>query len=217
MIQDIFLRVIVTTLFVLSAVECLFATAIATSRRTWVRVIGLLLQFIMSIAMISMAWPWGATLPTLAPLGFFLVAAIWFVAISVGGTDHRVVNGYHALKMSAMAWMYAVMNGDLLPGQGNTVRGFPGMTSPHQSMPDTDMPGMDMSGMTSPSDGDYPWWINAIDWVCMTGFTIAAAWWLYRYVTLRKAEPIRPWHDSLGAVRQAMMAAGMAIMFGVML
>ncbi|MGO8966754.1 DUF5134 domain-containing protein [Mycobacterium sp.] len=211
MIQDIFLRWIVTALFVLSAAECLFA--IATGPRTWTRVVGPLLHFIMSVAMVVMAWPWGATLPTTGPLVFFLLAALWFVAAGVTGVGHRVVNGYHALMMLAMSWMYAVMNGNLLPGQGGDAHDACGTTSPH-----TSMPGMDMSGMdTSTSGGGYPAWIDPINWLCTIGFAIAALWWLYRYLALRKAEPTQPWHCFLGSVRQAMMAAGMAIMFAVML
>jgi hypothetical protein len=215
-IQDIFLRWIVTALFVLSAAECLLA--IATGRRTWAHVVGSLLHFIMSVAMVVMAWPWGATLPTIGPLVFFLLATVWFVALGFTDVGHRVVNCYHALMMLAMSWMYAVMNGNLLRGQGGTARDTEGATSPHPSMPGTDMPGMDMSGMsTSSSGGGYPAWIDAINWVGTIGFAIAAFWWLYRYFTLRKAEPTQPWHRFLGAARQAMMAAGMGIMFAVML
>jgi hypothetical protein len=216
MIQDIFLRWIVTALFVLSAAECLFA--IATGHRTLTHVVGHLLHFIMSIAMVVMAWPWGATLPTTGPMVFFLLAAVWFVAVGFTGVGHRVVNGYHALMTFAMAWIYAMTNGNLLPGQGGAAHGADGVTSPHRSMPGMDMSGMDMSGMdTSSSGGGYPAWIDAINWLCTIGFAIAALWWLYRYFALRKAEPTQLWHRFLGAARQAMMAAGMAIMFGVML
>jgi hypothetical protein len=75
-----------------------------------------------------------------------------------------------------------------------------------------------MSGMEdSSSSGGYPAWFDAINWVWTLGFVIAAVWWLYRYSALRKAEPTKPWHRLLSAARQAMMAAGMAIAFGVML
>lgn len=210
MIQDIFLRWIVTALFVLSAAECLFA--IATGRRTWTHVVGILLQFVMSIAMLVMAWPWGATLPTIGPLVFFLLAAVWFVTVGFTDAGHRVVNGYHALKMLAMSWMYAVMNGTLL-GVGGAAHGTHGMTWPHTSMPGKDMPDID----TSSSGGGCSAWIDAIDWLGTIGFAIAALWWLYRYSALRKAEPTQPRHRFLAAPRQAMMAAGMAIMFGVLL
>ena len=211
MIQDIVLRWIVTALFVLSAAECLLE--IAGGRRAGTRAVGILLHFIMSVAMVVMAWPWGATLPTTGPLVFFLLAAVWFVAAGVTDAGHRVVNGYHALMMAAMSWMYAVMNGDLLPGRGGTSHGMP-----DSNMPGMDMPGMDMAGTdTSSSASGYPAWMGAINWLFTIGFAIAALWWVYRYFALRKAEPTEPWHRFLGAARQALMAAGMAIMFAVLL
>jgi hypothetical protein len=181
MIQDIFLRWIVTALFVLSAAECLFA--IATGGQTWSAVVGRLLQVIMSVAMTVMVWPWGATLSTSGPLVFFLLAAVWFVAVGFTEDNRSVVNGYQALEMLAMSWMYAVMNGSLLPGQG----------------------------------GGCPAWIDTINRIWATGFAIAALWWLYWYVAQQKAEPTKLCPRFLGAACQVMMAAGMAITFGVML
>jgi hypothetical protein len=210
MIQDIFLRWIVTALFVLSAAECVFA--IATGRRTWTLVVGRLLQFVMSVAMAVMAWPLGATLPTIGPLVFFLLAAVWFVAVGFTDDDHRVVNGYHGLKMLAMSWMYAVMNGNLLPGQGSTTCNEHNVMSQH-----TNMPGMDMSGVDdSSSGGGYPAWIDTVNWIWAIGFAIAALWWLYWYFAQQKTKPTKQWHRLLGAARQTMMAAGMAITIGVM-
>jgi Domain of unknown function (DUF5134) len=216
MIQDVFLRWIVTALFVLSAAECVFA--IATGRLTWTQIVSRLLHFIMSVAMVAMAWPWGAALPTTGPMVFFLLAAVWFVAVGLAGVGHRILNGYHALMMLAMAWMYAVMNGRLLPGQGGTAHGAHNVTSPATGMPDMDMPGMDMPDMaTSSSGGGYPVWIGAIIWADTIGFAIAALWWLYRFFALRNAASKQPSYRFLWIARQAMMAAGMAIMFGVIL
>src|ERR1700747_3036493 len=129
MIQDVFLRWIVTALFVLSAAECVFA--IATGRLTWTQIVSRLLHLIMSVAMVAMAWPRGAALPTTGPMVFFLLAAVWFVAVGLTGVGHLILNGYHALMMLAMAWMYAVMNGNLLPGQRGAAHGAHDMTSPH--------------------------------------------------------------------------------------
>jgi hypothetical protein len=176
MIHDIFLRWIVTALLALYAGECLFV--IATRRRMWIHVVGYLLHFIMSLAMVVMAWPWGATLPAAPPMVFFLLAALWFLAVGFAGVGHRVVSGYHALMMLAMAWMYAVMNGALFAS---------------------------------------PAWIGAINWSCTIGFAIAGYLMLYRYFAVRKAKPTRPSRYCLGIMRHTMMAAGMAIMFGVML
>lgn len=204
MIQDIFLRGIVTALFVASAAECLFA--IAAGRGTWTRIVEPLLHLIMSVAMVVMVWPWGMTLPTTGPMVFFLLAAAWFAGAGLTGAGHRVVNAYHAVMMLAMAWMYAVMSGDLLPGQGDARE----TTSSQSDMPGMEMPGMD----TSSSDHENPAWIDAIDWLCTVGFAIAALWWLYRCFALRNAKATRP---LLAAGRQTAMAAGMAITFAMML
>jgi hypothetical protein len=216
MIQDIFLRWIVTALLVLHAAECLFVIAIG--RRMWMHVVGHMLHFIMSLAMVVMAWPWGATLPTAPPMVFFLLAALWFLAVGFSGVGHRVVNGYHALKMLAMAWMYAVMNGTLLSGEGGAAHSGHDMASPHTTMRGTNMSHMDVSGMDTGSlSGGYPAWIGAINWVCTIGFAIAGYSALYRYFAARKAKATQPSRDCLGVARHTMMAAGMAIMFGVML
>jgi hypothetical protein len=89
---------------------------------------------------------------------------------------------------------------------------------PDSNMPGMDMPGMDMAGTdTSSSASGHPAWMGAINWLFTIGFAIAALWWVYRYFAPRKAEPTEPWHRFLGAARQALMAAGMAIMFAVLL
>jgi hypothetical protein len=119
-----------------------------------------------------------------------------------------------------MAWMYAVMNGRLLPGQSSGSAS--GATAHHAGHAGMDMPGMDMSGMgtahaAASSGPGYPAWIATLNWVCAIGFAIAAVFWLYRYLVVRisnsSGDPVR----HLGMLSQAMMAAGMAIMFGVML
>lgn len=205
-IDDLFLRWIVTALFVLSAVEC--AYAVATGRRVWTHAVGHLLHFVMAVAMAVMAWPRGAALPTTGPMLFFGLAAVWFLAIAFTTAAHRTIAGYHAFMMLAMAWMYAVMNGGLLPGQSSGHHDTQAAAMP------MDMPGMDMAGGagTSPDPG-YPGWIDALDWLCTVVFAVAAVWWLYRYFAGRQADPAR---RHIGIVCQAMMAAGMAVMFGVM-
>src|SRR5271156_1226636 len=103
----------------------------------------------MSVAMALMAWPWGAELPTTGPMVFFLLAALWFavVALTGAGAGHRVINGYHCLMMLAMAWMYALMNGQLVPRRSS---GDHGGSAPGMNMPGMEMPGMDMSGSGAP-------------------------------------------------------------------
>lgn len=214
MIQDVVLRWIVTALFVLSAAESLSVIAIA--HRARVHVVSHLLHFTMSVAMAVMAWPWGAALPTTAPMVFFLLAAVWFVAVIITGAGHRVVNGYHTLMMLAMAWMYAV-HGRLLPRRCSAASAHE-MPSPHMHVPYMDMPGMDRSAVdTAPAHGADAAWVSAVNWLCTIVFAIAALWWLYRYVALRTAAPTGRWHRSLDVASQAMMAIGMAIMFGGML
>jgi hypothetical protein len=207
MIQDIALRWILTALFILAAAECLFS--IAADPRAWTHVVCDALHFIMSVTMAAMAWPWGTKLATIDSMVFFLLAAVWFVVVGFG-TGHRVVNGYHALMMLAMAWMYAVMNGNALPGQREARHGT--ATEPH-----TSMPGMDMSGAdTSPRGGDPPW-IDTVNLFCTIGFAVAALWWVYRGIAARKTVMGRPAHRLLGEARQAAMAAGITIMFAVLL
>lgn len=211
MIQDLFLRWIVTGLFVISAAECAFA--LATGHRVWTHVVGHVLHLLMAVAMAVMAWPKGAALPTIAPMGFFLLATAWFVVVAFIGVGHRLINGYHALMMFAMAWMYAVMSGNLLRGQQMAQQESSPTSPAAQSMPGMDMSGMDMgdAGMV------YPAWIAAIDWFWTIGFALATLWWIKRYFVERQASPTVPSHRHFGVACQAMMAAGMAIMFGVML
>lgn len=213
MIQDLVLRWIVTALFVLSAAESLYA--IATGRRVWTHIIGHLLHFVMAVAMVVMAWPWGAGLPTAGPMMFFLLATLWFAIVTLTQSGHRGINAYHAAMMLAMAWMYAVMSGGLLPTPAGGAGG--GAPAGHHGSSSSNMPGMDMPDMPAADQSAAPPFITGLNGLCVIGFTIAAGWWLYRCFVARKAEPTQPSHRFLGTVSQAMMAAGMAVMFGVML
>jgi hypothetical protein len=179
----------------------------------------------MAIAMAVMAWPRGAELPTRAPMIFFLVAAVWFAVITVRSAGHRAANAYHALMMLAMSWMYAAMGGlKLTAGESDSMAGMPGMDMP--GMPG--MPGMpDMqtssghaghaghSGAGGHGGSDSLDWVGMLNWVCTIGFGVATAFWLYRLITAR----LQPSESDqiLGILCQLAMAAGMAIMFGVML
>jgi hypothetical protein len=192
MIEDFLLRWVATGLFVLSAAEWGFA--VVTQRRAWTAIVRYGLHFVMSVAMAVMVWPWGAQLPTTGPAVFFLLAAVWFVVATTFVSEKTVAKraeyGYHALMMSAMAWMYTVMN---RPGD---------MAMPDMTMPATDMP----------ARGGSPGWITTIDWFWFAGFVVATVFWTYRFAAERSHGAARRWWlDSLG---QAMMAAGMAIVFG---
>jgi hypothetical protein len=211
-IVDVSLRWIVTVLFVVSAAECLYA--LLAGRRTWTQVISQALHVLMAVAMIAMAWPAGAGLPTTGPMLFFLAATLWFILIALAQAGHRGVNAYHAAMMLAMAWMYAVMSGALLPAPSEGIDQTGSAGAHHGSMPG--MPGMAMPDVDPSAAQGSPPFIVGLNWLFFLGFTVAAAWWLIRLVTRRRADPDASAHQLVGIAAQAMMAAGMALMFAVM-
>lgn len=216
MINDLALRWFVTLLFVFSAGVCI--AAIARNRHSTANLISHSLHAIMAIAMAVMAWPRGADLPSRGPMIFFLAAAVWFAIVTARTVGHRGANTYHTLMMLAMAWMYAAMGGlPLRRGESESA-----------AMPEMDMAGMGTGhaghaghaghgghavGMQSGSDPAA--WVGTLNWVCAIGFAVATVFWLYRFITAR----LKPSDDvsSVGILCQLAMAAGMAIMFGVML
>lgn len=223
MIQDLTLRWVVTALFVAGAAESL--RTLLMRRHPATVAVGFALHVIMAVAMAVMAWPRGADLPTRAPMVFFLFAAVWFVAVAVRSGEGRAANAYHALMMLAMSWMYAAMGGlKLRSAESDSMAGMPGMGM--SEMPG--MPGMpDMqtssghaghaghSGAGAHGGSDSLDWVGTLNWVCTIGFGVATAFWLYRLITAR-LQPSES-DQTLGILCQLAMAAGMAIMFGVML
>lgn len=218
MIADPLLRWVVTALFVVAAVICV--TAMAAGRVSGPHWVSEVLHLVMSVAMAVMAWPWGMGVPNAPAMVFFAAGALWFLVRAVTG---RMCGGpiawYHAAMMTAMAWMYAVM-GQLVPGQA-TASSNP--DERHQAS------GHDMSGHGaadhahhgggSGSAADPGWigWVNAF-WTVL--FALAAVTLTYRYFAGRRTHSRVPEElsvDDAGVLGQAMMAAGMAIMFGVML
>lgn len=239
MIDGLFLRWIVTIMFAVAV--ALSVWSLTRRRLSWQAIVGHVLHIAMSVGMLVMAWPFGASWPTVAPMIFFIVAAVWFlVSLVLPGSgsrpdgcacgavctcgDHcgcvpstssvfgRSVAVYHAAMMGAMAWMYAVMNGAVLPG-GTTTADTPTHTAGHHagSMPGMDMgssmPGMDMSHSSAPG------YVTPVNWILAIGFAIAAAAWLYRYFVRRRDADRRG--DALefaGDLGQILMAGGMSIM-----
>ncbi|MUL65347.1 hypothetical protein BOO86_12790 [Mycobacterium sp. CBMA 234] len=217
MIADIWLRLAVTGLFLLSAVQCIYALVVERDERSWADQTSRFLHLLMAVAMLVMAWPAGMSVPNRPPMVFFLMAALWFAALLLLRAGHRIADGYHAVMMLAMAWMYAVMDGQLLPGQcaGET----PAASHAPPVMPS--MPGMDMSGVSGHSGpmggcGHPSTWVSAVNWSLTVGFGVAALWWAIRYFAVRQQRPEVPARAWFAVACQSMAAAGMAIMFGVM-
>lgn len=202
-IGDLALRWTVTALFGVSIVGYLHIVAAQHIR--WVGIVKPLLHLTMSVAMIVMAWPIGMNLPTLGPMIFFLIAAIWFALVPgrlPTSILDRVTNGYHAVKITAMAWMYAVMSG-ILTGHA--------YHSPEHTMTGSAHPqsaGMDMAG---PGMLGAPGWITTVNSIATVGFAAATLYWLYRHFVERRLGL------GLGPLWQAFMAAGTTIMFAAML
>lgn len=218
MIADLALRWVVTVLFALSAAECIYAFTRSYERPSVA--VSQLLHLAMAVAMVVMAWPRGAELPTLGPMLFFLAAAIWFLTgmMRIATSGGRLGNGYHAVMMAAMAWMYAVMNGNVLAPHGDPV-----VTAGHGGH------AMHMAAHTAEAipaapavmehGAAQPVWINAVNWTLTIGFVVAVGVWLYRYFAARQRsaqQPGMPPSGHFGTLCRAMMAAGMAVMFGVM-
>lgn len=212
MIADLALRWVVTMLFALSAAECTYALVRSRGRLT--DAVSQVFHLTMAVAMLVMAWPRGAELPTVAPMFFFVAAAVWFVAgiLRAGTTQSRLDDSYHAAMMLAMAWMYAAMNGNVLARPTETMAdGGHDMHAMHTTGHHAGGTAMAMEPMSV-----QPLWIPAINWLLTIGFVIAAAVWLYRYFAARQQSETSPF-SHFGTLCRAMMAAGMAIMFGVML
>ncbi len=217
MIADIWLRLFVTGLFLLSAAQCGYALVTARENRTWVDQTSRVLHLLMAVAMLVMAWPAGMAVPNRPPMALFLLAAGWFVVVLLVRAGHRVADGYHAVMMLAMAWMYAVMDGRLLPAQ--CARTAADASEAASSMPS--MPGMDMSGAAAHSGptggcGHPSEWVGVVNWAITAVFGIAAVWWAIRYFGVRQQRPDVPAQLWFAIACQAIAAAGMAIMFAVM-
>jgi cation-transporting P-type ATPase A/B len=200
--------------------------AIARNRHSTPNLISHGLHAVMAIAMAVMAWPRGAELPTRGPMIFFLAAVAWFAVITVRADGHRVANSYHTLMMLAMAWMYAAMGGLPLartqdPASaamgGTDLAGMPGMAGMEYATGQTGHAGHGGRSVAPQSSADPATWIGVLNWVCTIGFAAAAVFWLYRFVIHRVQPAGDESRSGVGILCQLAMAAGMAIMFAVML
>jgi len=184
--------------------------AIVMKRRPWAWVLSHSLHFVMSVAMLVMAWPWGARLPPTGPTVFFALAAMTFVALAGFAARRpglRVRYVYQAVMMLGTGWMFAIMSNALLPARSGTHdTAQPAMSA---------MPGMAASGTNPPASGGAPMWFNAINWLGTVGFAVAALIWAYWYFAKREQDKSR--FKSLGNLSQAGMAIGMAVLFSATL
>ena len=96
--------------------------------------------------------------------------------------------------MLAMAWMYAVMSGGLLPApaEGTAPAGQP--AAHHGSSAEHARNGHAGRAVSPRRRAGQPPFITGLNWLCAIGFTVAVGWWLYRYFVARKAEPTQPSH-----------------------
>lgn len=210
---DLALRWVVTVLFGLSIATYVYI--LVAQHRRWTSTVNHMLHLTMSAAMILMAWRVGMNL-TVGPMIFFLLAGVWFVRVAgrvSSATRDRLTNCYYAVMMAAMAWMYALMNGSL-----------PGYTGHSPDHARSGSPVMDMSGMELSAQEIFrtlpgPGWITTVNWIATLGFVVVAVYWPCRYFAERRTNPM-PHAAQLAHLEplcQAFIAAGTALMFGVML
>lgn len=214
-IGDLALRWIITILFGASIATYVYLLVAQRHRR--INTVNHLLHLVMSAAMIVMAWDVGMNMPPAGPIIFFVLASVWFAGAAgrmSTATGERFTNGYYAVMMAAMAWMFAVMSGGL-PGQT-------GHSSSDHAQPAA--LGIEMSGMEMPAHEMSPTqpaadWITAVNWIATLGFTLVAMYWACRYPAARRTIPA-PRAKQLARLEplyQAATAAGMALMFGALL
>ncbi|KZS76629.1 hypothetical protein A4G26_21575 [Mycobacterium kansasii] len=208
MVDELLLRWLLTGLFVLSGAT--YVVAAIGQRRRWVSVVSNGLHLVMAIAMAVMIWPWGIHAPTTGPAVFFLLAAGWFVALTVVSAKtiaQWAAGSYHAFMMLAMTWMYVVMNGQLLPGKPVT---------PNPASTATSMPGMEMSAMPMPADSIQPEWVASVTWLWFLVFTIAAIVWAAISLAGWRRAATGCQRDALVQTGRISMALAMAIVFAVL-
>ena len=207
-------RWIVSAIFGVSIAAYVYIVVVQRDR--WTSAVTHLLHLAMSVAMVLMVWGVGLNLPTAAPTIVFLLAGGWFVHLAARlsyATGEWLTNGYSAVTMAAMAWMYAVMAG-ILPGQ----RGH----SPYHSQPGSlamNASDMQMPAHAMPHTAAGSEWITTLNWIATIGFTIAALYWSSSYVAKRGVNAVAdaPQPAGLEPLYHAITAGGTALMFGALL
>jgi hypothetical protein len=218
-IGDLTLLWIVTILFGVSIATYLYS--IVAQHDRWTSTVNHLLHLIMSVAMILMAWRVGMDLPAVGPMTFFLLAGVWFAHVASrmsSAARDRLTNGYYAAMMAAMAWMYAVMNGNL-PGQSghSPDHALSGSLAMDASGMELNMSGMGMPAHQMSGTAAGPGWVSAVNWIATLGFAVVALYWACRCFAQRRMNPVpQAAQPRLEPLYQAFTAAGTALMFAAL-
>jgi hypothetical protein len=211
---DVTLRWVVTMLF--GASIATYVYILVARRGRWTSTVNHLLHLVMSLAMILMAWGVGMSLPTVGPMIFFLLAGVWFAGAAgrmSTATGDRLTNGYYAVMMAAMAWMFVAMNGKLPSRLGHS-SDHAQSAAAAIDMSATDVPAHEMS----PAEPAAEWIVN-VNTIAALGFAVVALYWACRYLAKRRVNVV-PQTRRLAhfePLYQACTAAGTALMFGALL
>lgn len=213
--SELALRWLITVFFAVSIAAYVYI--VVAHYRRWPDTVSYLLHLAMSAAMIAMAWGAGMNLPTAAAISFFLLACLWFgrgAGRTSMTTGERLTNGYYAVMMGAMAWMFAMMNVSLT---GRISRRSEDVQSAalDMNMSENDM----ASAHHMPAAGFGDGWIAAVNWLAALGFTAVALYWACHYLVRRRRnrEPRNGHLVHLELLHHVCAAAGTAVMFGTLL
>ena len=206
-------RWIATPLFGVSIAA--YVSLVLIQRGRWTSNINHLLHLAMSATMIAMAWGVAKRLRETETVIFFALAGFWFAAAACRPTSpasDRLTNGYSAVMMAAMAWMFVAMNS----GPSS-----PFSHSPEHAQPVAgaiEMSAMEMPSHTMPQPGSAIEWFAAANTVVAIGFGAAALYWACRFFAKRQLNtaPQTGKLANLEPLHQACSAAGTALMFATL-
>jgi hypothetical protein len=184
------------------------------------RALGGGLHVLMSAAMISMWWPWGADIPAIAQVTVFTAAAGWFAGQAIFGGDGQHGGGcqgnwYHAGMMAVMVWLPVAMELMSPPSAGSGMSGM--------AMPAGGTAGMAMGGQAPAAGAPVTGALGGagtVSLILAAALFAAAAW--QAVTALRPfaapdhaAPPGAPWPGTAGIAARngigALIAAGMAV------